>query len=167
MNAQDLFAPVPVDIPRAEGYVLCEFGGITLAIEQSDVVTIEHGSELMAPLPGESALGWFEGPHGPWPVYALNADLALLSAAPRERTFLAFLKTDDAPFGLLCENVRIAARRSDLPLSELPSVMREQQGPIRAVSRIAARRIALISGKGAIASHIARQCERSATEDWQ
>jgi hypothetical protein len=163
MNAPDLFAQVPVAAPHNEGYVLCEFDGVTLAIQHSDIVTIEHGSELMVRMPGESALGWFEGAHGPWPVYGLNAQLELLETLPLDRSFLAFLKTDNAPFGLLCDNVRIASRRDEMPACSLPSVMLDEHGPIRAVSRIDSRRIALITTERGIARHIERLSEQTST----
>jgi hypothetical protein len=167
MNADDFFAPTPAAVPRAKGYVLCEFDGLTVAIEQSDVLSIEHGSELRARLPGEPALGWFEGAQGPWPVYGLNANLELIQVAPHDRSFLAFLKTDDAPLGLLCESVRIVARRSDLNASALPTAMQGGLGPVRAVSRIDTHRLALITGERAIAQHIERLCDQASSGDWQ
>lgn len=159
--SDSLFDPIPVVRREATGYVFCEFEGVTLAIPQSDVITIEQGSELSAALPGETALGWFASADGPWPAYALNRDLKLHSTLPDARTFLVFVRSQPLPLGLLCESIRIV--RDNFSAAPLPDVMRERNGFVQHVVRLARGQLALICESGGIAEHLADQTlERAA-----
>jgi CheW-like domain len=150
-----LFDPVPAPIKATDGFVLCDFDGITLAIPQADVVTIEQGSELSAALPGESSLGWFASSQGPWPAYALNRELQLLESTPASRSFLLFVQGEPWPLGLLCEGVRIVRGRDTLTTLPLPSVMQEQGGFVEGVTRLEKGKIAFICRRGGIAAYLA------------
>ena len=151
-----LFDPVPVPIKAADGFVLCDFDGITLAIPQTDVVTIEQGSELSAALPGESSLGWFASSQGPWPAYALNRDLRLVESMPALRSFLLFVEGEPWPLGLLCESVRIVRGRESLTTLPLPTVMQEREGLIESVARMEKGKIAFVCRRGGIAAYLAQ-----------
>jgi hypothetical protein len=149
-----LFEPVPATPADANGFVLCEFAGTTLAVPQTDVVTIEQGSELSAALPGEAALGWFASAQGPWPAYALDRELRLHTQLPDARTFLLFVRNEPWPLGLLCESVRIVRTREALSTLPLPNVMRDESGLIESVARLAKGQLALICRSGGLADFL-------------
>lgn len=160
--ADDLFAPAAaIDQPApVEGFVLCEFAGISVAVPQADIVTIEHGSELSAPLPGENALGWFASTQGPWPAYALDAQLDGLSALPPSSSFLVFVKSQPWPVGLMCESVRIVRARTELQVQPLPAIMRANSRGVCGIARLDERHLALVLAEGGLAAHLGSQVER-------
>ena len=137
----DIFTPDTAVPAPGGGFVVCDFDSIVVAIPQSDVVAIEHGGELAASLPGESALGWYACAHGPWPVYALNAALRLTQNLSSPRSFVVFLKSDPWPRGLLVSSVRIVGKKSDLPLQPLPQPLQAYSPGINGVARMENKRI--------------------------
>jgi hypothetical protein len=162
-GADDLFAPAAtVDEPaRVEGFVLCEFAGISVAVPQADIVTIEHGSDLSAPLPGENAIGWFASAQGPWPAYALDAQLDRLSTPSASSSFLVFVKSQPWPAGLMCDSVRIVRARTELQVQPLPAIMRANAStPVCGIARLDERHLALVLAEGGLAAHLGAQIER-------
>jgi hypothetical protein len=153
--AASLFDPVPATPPSQEGYVLCAFENLMLAIPRADVVTIEQGTELAAALPGEAALGWFASSQGPWPAYALNRELQLHVEPTGSRTFLVFVRSDPWPLGILCDSVRILGARETLSPLALPALMQDAEGMISGVARIAKGSLVLICRAGGLAAHLA------------
>jgi hypothetical protein len=151
-----LFDPVPATPANTNGFVLCEFEGMTLAVPQTDIVTIEQGSELSAALPGEAALGWFASAQGPWPAYALDRELRLHTQLPSQRTFLLFVRNQPWPLGLLCESVRIVRTRESLAALPVPSVMQDESGLIESVARLAKGQLALICRSGGLATFLSK-----------
>lgn len=161
-GADDLFAPAAVvDEPaRVEGFVLCEFAGISVAVPQADIVTIEHGSDLSAPLPGESAVGWFASARGPWPAYALDAQLDRLSTPPSSSSFLVFVKSQPWPAGLMCDSVRIVRARTELQVQPLPAIMRDNASNVCGIARLDEQHLALVLAEGGLAAQLGAQIER-------
>jgi chemotaxis signal transduction protein len=154
MSDQDLFAPIAPPAPAAHGIVLCEFDGLTVAVPQEDVLTIEHGSQLAAPLSGEKVMGWFESDRGPWPVYALTRRLELLEEAGLQRAFLVFLKTELAPIGILCESVRIVGKSEELKTRPLPEPLRRHAPLGTGIAPLPNGRIALAFGAGVFCAYL-------------
>jgi len=153
---EDLFAPSgPMPDTPTEGFVLCEFDGVTIAVPQSDLVTIEHGNELSAPLPGEPVIGWFNSPQGPWPVHALDQRLRALTEQPATGAYLVFVRSQPWPSGLLCERVRIVRASSELTIQPLPAVLRDPASPIGGIARLDKRTVAWILDEGRLAAHLA------------
>ncbi|MBC7982461.1 MAG: hypothetical protein H7Y02_01265 [Candidatus Obscuribacterales bacterium] len=141
----DLFAPESEPVAAATaGYVLCEFDGLAIAIPQSDVFAIEHGSELAAPLPGENVIGWFASTQGPWPVYALNRSLGIATHLSTERSFIVFLKADTWPLGILAQSVRIIGNATELTTQQIPGPLAKYANGINGVARISAKQVAYV-----------------------
>jgi hypothetical protein len=161
----DLFAPVEPLAPTApEGFVLGELASLSIAIPQADVLSIEHGGELSAALPGEPEAGWFSSAQGPWPVYALDADMR--PTAPRvPGSFLVFLRSQPVPIGLLCERVRILRARSELSVQSLPPIMKDDSGMIRGMARIDKAQLAWVLREGQLAMHLAHRSEREVRDE--
>jgi hypothetical protein len=156
----DLFAPAEPSAPAAaEGFVLGDLAGLSIAIPRADVLTIEHGGELSAALPGEPEVGWFSSAHGPWPVYALDADMRPI-ASRVSGSFLMFLRAQPFPVGLLCERVRILRARSELTVQSLPAVMKDDSGVICGLARIDTARLVWVLREGQLAMHLAHWSER-------
>jgi hypothetical protein len=152
-DVEDIFAAdtaTPVSV--ATGYVVCDFESMSVAIPQADVVAIEHGGELGASLPGESAFGWFSCPHGPWPVYALDGALRLAQQVSTPRSFVVFLKANPWPRGLLVSAVRIVGKPSDLSLQALPQPLRDYSPGITGVARVERSRLLYAFDTGALAA---------------
>lgn len=141
-----------------EGFVLGELGNLSIAIPRTDVVSIEHGSELSAALPGEPEVGWFSSAHGPWPVYALDAELRPTFTRVAG-SFLVFLRSEPFPVGLLCERVRVLRARSELTVQSLPAVINDDSGPICGVARIEKARLVWVLREGQLAMHLAQKNE--------
>jgi hypothetical protein len=139
-----------------EALVLCELHALTLAIPQSDVVSIEHRAELSPAAADESAIGWFDTTSGLWPAYAIDAQLQPLSAARASGSFLVFVFAQPRPMGLLCESVRIVRRRAEIDVQPLPAVMQRDGGVVRGISRMDKARVALVFGEGGVARHLTR-----------
>lgn len=155
----DLFAPVePLAPAVAEGFVLGELADLSIAIPRADVLSIEHGGELSAALPGEPEAAWFSSAQGPWPVYALDADLRpIANRVPG--SFLVFLRAQPFPVGLLCERVRILRARSELAVQPLPAVMKDESGVICGMARIDKARLVWVVREGQLAMHLAQRSE--------
>jgi hypothetical protein len=156
MNLDDnLFAPDADVPPAAQGWVLCEFGNVALAIPRSDVLSIEQGSELAAALHDERAAGWFVGATGPWPAYALDDGLQP-TRLHGDCGFIAFLRADPVPLGLLCNNVRIIGRDDELPMQALPAPLAASMPAVEAVARLSPKRLAYVFGAGAATPFLTR-----------
>jgi len=153
MSEPDLFAPIPAPAAAAQGFALCTFDGLTLAIPQTDIASIEHGGELAAPLSGERVFGWFAGAQGPWPVYAFDRALRRCEfdyATPRG-SFIVFLKRSDIPLGILCESVQVVGRRTDLNIQALPEPLRGYSPADTGLALLPDGRIALCFASGTLA----------------
>jgi len=162
-HADDLIAPAAARRQDgSEAFILCEFGAVCVAIAQADVVTIEHGSELSPPLPGEQVAGWFGGAGDRWPVYMLDAELKALWSRP-SGAFVVFINGSPSPVGVLCESVRIPRANSGLVVQPLPIVMRDPESAIVGISRIDKARLAWVL----CASRLAAQLNNNFSPDAQ
>jgi hypothetical protein len=149
MNVQmvdDIFAPEqPAETPiSTNGFVICELSRVSIVIPQADIMTIEHGGELSASLPGESAYGWFACSQGPWPVYALDDRLQLVQQLQTPRSFIVFLRASPWPRGLLVSAVRIVGKQSDLHIQSLPRPLLDFAPGVTGVVRLDATRLAYV-----------------------
>jgi hypothetical protein len=140
---------------RGGGFVLCSFPEICLAVPQTDVACIEHGTEFSVPEALESVIAWFASSRGLWPVCALDSQLRPRPALHASGSFLVFLNADPMPVGLRCESVRIVRSTLELDVHRLPAVMQEtSSGLVRGVARIDRYHLAMILGESKLSRYL-------------
>jgi hypothetical protein len=143
-------------VPRAGGgLVLCSFPEICLAVPQTDVACIEHGSEFSVPVTIDSAIVWFESSHGPWPVCALDSQLRPRAALQASGSFLVFLNAHPVPVGLRCESVRVVRSGLELDVHRLPAIMQANSGGlVRGIARIDRYHLAMILAENKLSRYL-------------
>jgi hypothetical protein len=136
-------------------FVLCSFPEICLAVPQSDVNSIEHGTEFSVPEAIESAIAWFDSPRGMWPVCALDSQLLPRPALHASGSFLVFLNAHPIPVGLRCESVRVLRSGLELDTHQLPAVM-QASGPgiVRGIARIDRYHLAMVVDENKLAAYL-------------
>lgn len=137
----------------AGGFVLCSFPEICLAVPQSEVASIEHGTAVAEAR--DSAVAWFESARGPWPVCALDSQLRPRPASQGEDSFLVFLDADPIPVGLRCESVRVVRSGFELNVHTVPAVMRASGSEIiQGVVRVDRSHLVLVLGKNRLSAYL-------------
>jgi hypothetical protein len=152
--------------PVAQGLLLAEFAGLTLAIPQNDVVAIQHSTELQPAAFTDCISGWFNGAHEQWPVLTLDGALQNTREIDTPRSFVVLLKAHPTPIGLLCESVRVLSTKAALPSQPLPSAFGAELG-IEAVARITREQLAFVFGSGRAATLLWRLRDVTQEERWR
>jgi hypothetical protein len=162
----DTLPATPATSPAAQGLLLAEFAGVTLAFPQSDIVAIQHSTELQPAALTDCISGWFPGAHELWPVLSLDGAFQIAREVEAPRSFVVLLKAHPTPIGLSCESVRVLSTKAALPSQPLPPAFGTELG-IEAVARITREQLAFVFGAGRAATLLWRLRDVSQEERWR
>jgi hypothetical protein len=161
-SANDLFAPDTTPPPSATGWALCEFSSLAFLLPQQDLAGIEQAHELTVALPGETAMGWFASPQGPWPVYAINQQLQSFHIGAKGN-FIVFVHAAPQPIGLLCESIRIIGQQQALKTLPVPAPLCHSSlfASVTAIARLSSQRLAYVVECGQTESFMSQLIQNS------
>lgn len=139
-------APAPLTLA---GWALLTMDGVTLALPQKDIVTIELVSALQPVQDGGNEIGWFAQDAQRWPVYCLDRGFALApTLAPAVRVCVLFRCNSYTPplpalspsvrgnvnelrtLGLAGTQVSLLAADADLSVPPLPTCLARPGSPL-------------------------------------
>lgn len=109
------------------------FGGLQLLIPQSDIYALEPRIDMLPSVTAIGSVGQLKQGANVWSLYALSADLTLLSHFPDTYRIAILMKNVQPLYGLLCEQVQTIAR-SELTIHPLPAVMTCENSPLLALA---------------------------------
>lgn len=115
-----------------EQFALLVIGALQLLIPQSDIYSLEPTVDMRT-TEEYGIVGRLEQMGQSWSVYALSADLTLLSDCPERDHIIVLLKNVQPAYGLLCEQITMLAR-SEISIHPLPTVMRSVVSPFLALA---------------------------------
>lgn len=128
--AAQRMAPVPTTLT---GWALLNIDGITLALPQKDVVTIELVSALeIIQNKGDAGkeMGWLtQGSHR-WPVYCLDRRLAVTPMLTKTPRVCVLVHSDERTLGLAGAQVSLLASDEELNVQPLPPCLAEKDSPL-------------------------------------
>jgi hypothetical protein len=142
--------------------VLLHFGRTRVALAQRAVRSLEAAADVDFAVAVPGALGTIAVAGAQWPVYALDQELALLRAAPRERRICALLATETGLIGLLCDEAQVLPRLG-LSAYPLPLAMRRASTPLEGVLSLGAG-VALLSSARALAVAVGAETGTAAVQ---
>ena len=123
-------SPVPGSSAIA-GWALLIMDGLTIAVAQKDIVTIEIVSSLRPTEQDDNKIGWFVA-NGldRWPVYCLNRYFATMPALAQSSRVFILMRSKDHTFGLAGTQVSLLADDADLLVTPLPVCLASPGSPL-------------------------------------
>ena len=126
--------PIPVSAPAPTpatlaGWALLIMDGLTLALPQKDIVTIELTTALQPAERDGNEIGWLVQNAQRWPVYCLDRHCALVSALAGSARVCVLLKSEERIFGLAGTQISLLAADADLSVPPLPACLARPGSP--------------------------------------
>lgn len=123
--------PAPVTLV---GWALLVMDGITIALPQRDVVTIELTSALQPAQEidpdGGGEIGWLARDTQRWPVYCLDRHLRLAPALADTARVCVLFRSDERTLGVAGTQVSLLAADADLAVPSLPACLTRSGSPL-------------------------------------
>ncbi len=151
-----LAVPVTEDTKPARtapGWLVLSIDSVRLAVSQKDVKTIELASRLDVAVDDEMEAGWLEQDGKMWPVYSVDANLALQVRTPHPRRFCVMLYAGEKLIGFLCDEVRMLPSDGDLDLQMMPECLADPHSALQRVALLDGE-IVIAAGNGALARYL-------------
>lgn len=120
-------APAPATL---EGWALLVMDGLTLALPQRDVVTIELTTALQFSAPGDNEIGWLTQNAKRWPVYCLDRDFASAPALADTARVCLLFRSEQRILGLAGTQISLLAADADLSVPPLPVCFTRRGSPL-------------------------------------
>lgn len=134
--------------------VLCEFDTLTVALPRTDVIRIEYGRELSAPIDTAS-----QAQESLWSVYALTGHLHLTTPPDAGKPFVILLAHDTERLGLLCDTVTVGGA-SALTWQPIPVLLLDGRHPFTRMTCLDEGKLAWYCGQGALAHYVLTELAR-------
>ena len=113
------------------GWALLTMDGVTLALPQRDIATIELVSALQPPgADGGPEIGRFAHDAERWPVYCLDRRLAPAPALVTAARVCMLFRSDGRTLGLAGKQVSLLAADADLAVQPLPACLARPGSPL-------------------------------------
>jgi hypothetical protein len=110
------------------------FDSMQLLIPQGGIATIEMIDGMESGDGGGGAVGTLRAGGREYPVYALNADLELLTECSAAHKYCVAFNLDDQPaFAIACDEVRSLTLHAADEVKPLPACMRNPGNPVEAM----------------------------------
>mgnify|MGYP000359591539 CR=1 FL=1 len=132
MNAVARAIPVPAPAPTPAtlaGWALLIMDGLTLALPQRDIVTIELTTALQPAGHDGNEIGWLVQNAQRWPVYSLDRHCALALTLAESVRVCVLLKSEKRTFGLAGTQISLLADDADLSVPPLPACLARPGSP--------------------------------------
>jgi len=124
--------PAPASV-RLSGWALLGMDGVTLALPQKDVVTIELVSALQAARQedgGGKVIGWLAHDGERWPVYCLDRRFMPAPALAQAARVCVLFRSGGRTLGLAGTQVSLLAADEDLAVQPLPACLAQPDSPL-------------------------------------
>jgi hypothetical protein len=108
------------------------FSGIQLLIPQGDIFSLEPSLDIVD-IKKENSIGQVQQAGITWSLYALSADLDILTERPNEYHIAVLFKNTEPASGLLCEQISTIASK-ELIIQDIPTAMYSKDSPLLALA---------------------------------
>ena len=125
--ARAISAPATVML---KGWALLAMDGLTLALPQKDIVTIELTTVLQPAEHGGSEVGWLEQNEQRWPIYGIDQHCALVPTLAESARVCMLFRSEQRILGLAGMKVTLLAADADLSTSPLPACLTRPGSPL-------------------------------------
>lgn len=131
MNAVARPIPVPAPTPATlVGWALFLMDGLTLALPQKDIVTIELTTALQPAERNGNEIGWLVQNAQRWPVYCLDRHCALAPTLAESVRVCMLFRSKERIIGLAGTQISLLAADADLSVSPLPACLARPGSPL-------------------------------------
>lgn len=120
-------APVPATLA---GWALLIMDGLTLALPQRDIVTIELTTALQIAAQGGDEIGWLTRNAERYPVYCLDRHFAVAPALAETARVCLLFRSQARTLGLAGTQVSLLAADADLSVAPLPACLARPGSPL-------------------------------------
>lgn len=121
--------PAPVSVTLA-GWALLTMDGVTLALPQRSIATIELTAALQPAEDGGNEIGRFAHETERWPVYCLDRHFALKPAREETTRVCVLFRAGGRTLGLAGAQVSLLAADADLTVPPLPTCLTQPGSPV-------------------------------------
>lgn len=130
------------------GWALLTMDGVTLALPQKDIVTIELVSALQPPgADGGGEIGWFVQDTERWPVHCLDRRFAPAPALAGTTRVCVLFRSDHRTLGLAGTQVALLAADADLAVPPLPACLARPGSPLTGLALHRDRIVAVVHAR--------------------
>lgn len=127
--------PIDATIEWPERFAVLVFAGLQVLIPQNDIYTLEPIIDMTPPVTDSSSVGQLQQSGQAWSLYALSANLTLLTSRPDSYRIAILMKHTQPACGLLCEQV-YSIERSEINIHPVPAAMHCKDSPLLALALV-------------------------------
>ena len=120
-------SPTPATLA---GWALLVMDGLTIALPQKDIVTIELSTALQPAESGSDEIGWLAQNAGRWPVYCLDRHFASAPALAESVRVCMLFRSEQRILGLAGMQISLLAVDADLSVPPLPACLARPGSPL-------------------------------------
>jgi hypothetical protein len=118
-----------------ERFAVLVFAGLQILIPQNEIYSLEPIIDMTPPVADSHSVGQLQQSGHAWSLYALSANLTLLSSRPDIYRCAILIKNSQPAWGLLCEQV-YTVERSQISIHPVPPVMHGKNSPLLALALV-------------------------------
>lgn len=118
-----------------ERFAVLVFAGLQVLIPQNDIYSLEPIIDMTPPVADSRSVGQLQQSGQAWSLYALSANLTLLTSCPDSYRIAILIKNSQPACGLLCEQV-YTIERSEISIHPVPTAMQCKNSPLLALALV-------------------------------
>lgn len=127
--------PIDANTEWPERFAVLVFAGLQVLIPQNDIFSLEPIIDMTPPDADSRSVGQLQQSGHAWSLYALSANLTLLTSRPDSYRIAILIKNSQPVCGLLCEQV-YSIERSEISIHPVPAAMQCENSPLLALAMV-------------------------------